>query len=185
MTIRSTLLLATILLLVAGCSDDSGTNPPGTPPEDWTFTPDSTKFSATLVVAKDTMAAGEAFDVLLVLYNVPDVFGMSTEFTYTPNSIDVLDVIAGPHFSPAGNTLVVKNIEATASRVSFGVTFKRGTSTGVSGSGAVMKLKCRGRAAGAAGVNFNVSRFEVVKADGTPVANFGTLQPEDVALIIR
>lgn len=185
MTVRAALLLLLFGFFAAGCGDDNGTNPPPVTPEDWSFTADSTKFSATLTAPKDTFAAGESFDVKLILYNVPAVFGLSAEFTYPSNLVEILDVVQGPHFAPPENTLVVKNIEATANRVSFGVTFRRTTGTGVSGSGAVMKLKCRARAAGAASITFNASRFEVRKADGTLITDFGTLAREGESFLIR
>jgi hypothetical protein len=185
MTVRAALLLLLFSWIAAGCGDDNGTNPPPVTPEDWSFTADSTKFSATLAAAKDTFAVGEAFDVKLILYNVPAVFGLTAEFTYPSDLVEIIDVLQGPHFAPPENTLVVKNIEAGANRVSFGVTFRRTTGTGVSGSGAVLKLKCRARAAGAAAITFNVPRFEVRNADGALIPNFGTLVREDESIVIR
>jgi hypothetical protein len=174
-----------LLGLAAGCSSDEGTGPTPTPQEDWAFPASSTKFSFTAYTADSVYAVGTAFDVKLVLYNVNEVFGLSAEVAFTPSTVDVVEVLTGPHFSPAGDILTVTQLETSTSKVSLGITFRRGTTTGKSGSGAVFKLKCRARTAGTASFLVTPGTFQILKADGTPVPNAGTLVLEGRTLTIR
>lgn len=164
-------LLFTLLLLALGfvsCKkDDSGTNTPPTTQEDWTFPSDgATKLA--VYSEKSTVAVGETFDVKIILYNVTGIFGAATEISYSSDKVDVLDVLAGPVFTPAADYLMVKKIEANLNVVSFGITYKNGTARSVTGSGIVLKLKCKGKAAGTATFTINAPpRSEARKADGT------------------
>ena len=181
-------LLAILIVLAAfgaGCSkDDGGTNPPPVTPEDWTFPADTTRLAATVYSARETVAVGTDFEVKLVLYNVDSAFAAAVEFSYTSAQVQVLDALVGPFIGPDADILVVKKLEPDSSRASVGVTFKRGTNpAGKSGSGVVMKLKCRGRAAGNGTIAMNMSKLEILQVDGTPAVE--TLLATEVAIIVQ
>jgi hypothetical protein len=152
-----------------GCSkDDNGTNPPPTPEEDWTFPADSIAATGDLYIAVDTTAVGTTFDLKAVLYNVDSVWAATLEIGFSPVQLEVLDALAGPFIGPDADILVVRKVEADSARASFGITFRRGTHpAGVSGSGAVMKLKCRARAAGTGSFTLNTAKLQVLKPDGS------------------
>lgn len=185
MTHRILYLLLALALVAAGCSSDDGTEPTPVPTEDWSFPASATKFSFTAYTADSVFAVGATFDVKMVVYNVNELFGLSAQVSYPSGTVEVLDVLTGPHFSPSTDILTVKQIEASNNRVAYGVTFRRGTSTGKSGSGVVCKLKCRARAAGTATFAVNVPTFQILKADGTPVPNAGTLVLESRTITVR
>lgn len=185
MTHRIVYLLVALALVAAGCSKDDGTGPTPVPTEDWSYPASATKFSFTAYSADSAVAVGATFDVKMVLYNVNEVFGLSAQVSYPSATVEVLDVLTGPHFSPSGDILTVKQIEASNNRVAYGITFRRGTSTGKSGSGVVCKLKCRARAAGTATFAVNATTFQILKADGTPVPNAGTLVLESRTITVR
>jgi len=178
-------ILIVLAALGAGCSkDDGGTNPPPVIPEDWTFPADTTQLAATMYCDKETVAVGTDFDVKLVLYNVDSAFAAAVEFSYTGAEVQVLDALAGPFIGPDADVLVVKKLESDSSRASLGVTFKRGTNpAGKSGSGVVMKLKCRGRAAGQGTITINTSKLEITQTDGTPAID--VLLGADLIVVVR
>ncbi len=161
----SLLLLA---LVVVGCKkDDSGNTT--TPPvaEDWTFPADAaTKLS--MYCSKTSVAVNETFEVKVIVYNVTGIFGVATEIAYLSDKVEVTDVLAGPAFTPDADILVVKKIESASNLVSFGVTYKNGTGRALTGSGALLKLKCKGKAAGTATFTISAApKTEARKADGT------------------
>jgi hypothetical protein len=178
-------LLLGLALVGAGCSSDDGTGPTPTPQEDWSFPANATKVSVTPYAADSAVTVGGTFDLKLVIYNVNEVFGFSAQVTYPSATVEVLDALTGPHFSPSGDILVARQIEAANNRVSYGITFRRGTTTGKSGSGVVFKLKCRGRAAGTATFEVVPSTLQILKADGTPVGNIGSLLLESRTVVVR
>lgn len=165
-----TRLLFTFLLLALGfvsCKkDDGGVVTPPVVQEDWTFPSDaSTKLA--IYSEKSTVAVGETFDVKIILYNVTGIFGAATEISYASDKVEVLDVLTGPLFTPEAQYLVVKKNEATRNTVSFGITYKNGSGLAVTGSGILLKLKCKGKAAGVG--TFTFVAPEARRADGTLV----------------
>lgn len=168
MNSRIIAILIVLAAFAAGCGkEDSSTNPPTPTPEDWTFPADSTEMLGALYAASDTVAVGADFDVKFILYNVDSIFAAAMEFSYSSVELEVRDALAGPFIGPDADVLVVKKLEPDSSRASLGVTFKRGTNpAGKSGSGVVMKLKCRGRAAGQGSIAVNTAKLVVTRADG-------------------
>ena len=113
---------------------------------------------------------GEAFDVKVILYNVTGIFGTAVEVAYNSANAQVSSVLTGPFFTPDANILSVNNIDTVRNLASFGVTYRAGTGGSVTGSGAVFKLKCVGKAAGTATFSIDPATLEVRKTDNT-VAN--------------
>ena len=165
-----------IVAVIGGCSkDDAGTQTPPTPAEDFTF-PASTTSSVTLYSEKSTVAVNEAFDVKVVLYNVTNAFGAALEIAYASDKVSVLSQLSGPtFFAPAANILTVPWTDTLNNRVSYGVTYRAGTNGAANGSGVVVKLKCRGRAAGTAAFTVDPAKLEVRQSNGTlitmPIVN--------------
>jgi|WetSurMetagenome_2_1015567.scaffolds.fasta_scaffold71581_2 hypothetical protein len=178
-------LLMVAAAFIGGCSkDDGGTNAPPVIPEDWTFPADTTEAAGYMYCAQETVAVGASFDVKIIVYNVDSAWAAALEFSYTGAQIEVLDALAGPFIGPDADILTVKELEADSSRASMGVTFKRGTHpAGVSGSGAVMKLKCRGKAAGSGMISINTTKLRILKADGSSA--IGLLLNGDLGIIVR
>ena len=186
MKTRAFVFVSVLALLLMGCKkDDEGTTPP-VAAEDWTFPTDTVKFAVTVNSPKATVAVGEAFDVKVILYNVSNAFGFSMEMAYASDKVEVLEVTQGPHFAPVGDLLTIKKIDAAMNAVSYGVTFKAGTTTtGKSGSGVVFKLKCRARVAGSAAFTIAPGKLEIRKADGSFINNFNTIAKENLTLQIQ
>jgi hypothetical protein len=174
---KTNFLLIVLILtaFVMGCKKDEGvTNTPPPSPEDWTYPASTTRDTITTYCEKQNVAVGEEFDVKLVLYNVADVFGVAVEMKYVSDKSDVLSALAGPFFPSDSVVALSPKIEPDSNRVSYGVTRLRG-STSIAGSGVVIKLKCKGKAAGNATFSINPAKLEIRKADGTlivrPIAN--------------
>ncbi len=186
MKTRIAVLLMVAAALIGGCSkNDSGTNAPPVVPEDWTFPADTTlTATAKIYCAKETVAVSEDFDVKVVLYDVDSAFAAALEFSYTGAQLEVRDALAGPFIGPDGDVLVVKKLEPDSTRASLGVTFRRGTHPGgVSGTGAVMKLKCRGKAAGAGMLSLNTSKLRILNVNGTSAVTL--LINGDLSVVVR
>jgi hypothetical protein len=161
---KTFLLLVLILVgFTVGCKDNV-TGPQ--PTEDWTYPSSSTRDTVTVYCNKKSVTIGEEFDVKLVLYNIDDVFGIALEINYASDKSDVLSAIAGPFFPPDGVVALPPKIEPTSNRVSYGVTRQRG-STGITGSGVVIKLKCKAKAKGSAMFVINTSKLEIRRSNGT------------------
>jgi hypothetical protein len=125
---------------------------------------------------KATVAVNEAFDVKVVLYNVTNAFGAALEIAYASDKVSVLSQLSGPtFFAPAANILTVPRTDTVNNRVSYGVTYRAGTNGVANGSGVVVKLKCRGRAAGTAAFTVDPAKLEVRQSNGTlitmPIVN--------------
>ncbi|MGD0339697.1 MAG: cohesin domain-containing protein [Bacteroidota bacterium] len=162
------LIVLILTFFVVGCKKDEGvTNaPPPSQQEDWTYPAGTTRDTVTTYCDKQNVAVGEEFDVKLVLYNVAEVFGVAIEMNYASDKSDVLSALAGPFF-PSDNVVSLSpKIEPDSNRISYGITRLRG-STSISGSGVVIKLKCKGKAAGNATFAINPTKLEIRKADGT------------------
>jgi hypothetical protein len=187
MKLKTISLILVLSGLSLSCkSSDSGTNPTPTPaPEDWTFPANAVKFAVTAYTEKQSVAVGEAFDVKLVLYNISDAFGTAIEMTYASDKVDVLDLLSGPFFAPDSSLIGIKEVTASANRISYGVTYKAGSNKTSNGSGVVFKLKCRGKASGSAPFIMNAQKLEVRKSDGNLIANFGSLSREDLTVVVQ
>jgi hypothetical protein len=185
MKTKIVVLLMVAAAFIGGCSkDDGGTNAPPVIPEDWTFPPDSTDALGSMYCAQETVAVGTDFDVKVILYNVDSAFAAALEISYTGVEVQVLDALTGPFIGPDADILVVKKLEPDSSRASLGVTFKRGTHPGgVSGSGAIMKLKCRGKAAGNGLFSINTTKLEILKVDGSSAISL--LTNGDLPIVVR
>lgn len=149
--------------------------PPGAMPEDWNF-PLSTKFRVTLYGGPGSVAINEPFEVKLVFYNIDSVFSAAVEMHYPSDSIQIDDIIPGPHFTPEDDILIVKRTEPDSNRVSYGVSYKAGSGPVARSSGVVMKLKCRGKQSGSASITINKEKLEIWKSDGMRVANLVSLR---------
>ncbi len=189
MTMKATLVFLAFLIIAvtSGCKkDDGGTGPPPTTTEDFTFPANTTKFSVTLYSEKATVAVNEAFDVKVILYNVTDAFGAALEITYASDKVTVLNQLSGPtFFAPSANILAVSQTDTVNNRTSYGVTYRAGTSGSANGSGIVVKLKCRGRAAGTTTFTVDPAKLEVRKSDGTLITNFGNLGIENLTITVQ
>jgi hypothetical protein len=159
------LIVLILTAFFAGCKKNS-TEPTSTPGEDWTFPASNTRDTVTVYCEKQTVAVGEEFDVKLVLYNVVDVFGVAIEIDYASDKCDVLNVLKGPFFPTESVIALPPKIEPESYRISYGVSRLRG-STSISGSSVLIKLKCKGKAAGNATFSINPEKIEISKADGT------------------
>jgi hypothetical protein len=175
------------LTLLGGCKkSDTGPTGPSTPStEDWSFPANSTKFSVTLYAPKQTVAVGETFEVRAVCYNVSSLFGAAVEIACQNGKAQVTQVISGPFFAPDSVLIGVAANDTTANLASYGVTFKAGSGKVTNGSGALFKLRCKARVAGAAAFVINTSKLQLLKSDGTPIPNFGTLQVENSTVTVQ
>lgn len=147
---RSVLALVILcsMLGLFGCSKgDQGTSPPPPETEDWTF-PYDTTYNMKIYSEKSLVSVGESFDVKVILYNVSNLVAVATEIAYSSDRVEVLAMMTGPLFVPDSTILTVKSIEPSRNLLSFGVTYRAGTNRSVTGSGVLVKMKCRGRAIG-------------------------------------
>ena len=170
-----------VLLIGLSCKkSDGGTGP--TPDPEF---PASSKFAVTLYTPKTTLSVNETFDVKVVLYNVTDVFGAAVEMGYTAGKVQVNGTTLGAAAFASANVLTVSQIEPDSSRVSYGVTYKAGTSSGFTGSGVMMTVQCKALAAGAASLTINPTKLELNKSDGNAISNFSSIIKENLALTIQ
>ncbi|MFN0157504.1 MAG: hypothetical protein ACKVRP_05445 [Bacteroidota bacterium] len=178
----ASIVITTISMCIAGC-DDTTTKP--IIEEDWSFQPDSTKFSVSLVSVSDTVDSGKTFEVKVVFYNIEELFGASMEIAFSHDIIEILGVTTGPHFSPADARLVVSRIDTSLVQVSYGITFVAGSGLTAPRSGVVMKMRCRAKNRGVAAFDNIASRLVLKRSDGTAVPGFQSIDIEDLHLTIR
>ncbi|MBM2841321.1 MAG: hypothetical protein HW412_1849 [Bacteroidetes bacterium] len=179
------LIVVILGLTIGSCKkDDGGTQtPPSTTGPDFSF-PAATKFAATLYAPTLTVANGAAFDIRFVLYNVTDAFGAAAEIIYSNNNVRIDSSAVGPAFSPPASVLSLRG-PASPNTYAYGVTYIAGSNRTTTGSGVIVKLYCHAIAAGAATFTIDPAKFEVKKADGTPIANFGNMLIENVVVTIN
>jgi hypothetical protein len=180
---RHLFVLALIVPLLAssGCKkDDGGTEPPPVI-EDFTF-PASSDTALTLYSGTSSVGLNQTFDVKVICYNVSPTFGAAFEVSFSSSLVQVLDIIVGPFIGPADSTVQLKQIENASGRVSFGVSFRRGSGLTSSGSGIPFKIRCKAIAAGTAQFTFNQSKVLLLQADGSEIANFRRLQFRDLTI---
>jgi hypothetical protein len=179
--------LCALTLTAGGCKKDSSTPPPTTDcvsANDFSFPANATKFSATLYSQCATAAVGAEFYVKLVLYNVTEAFGAATEFS-VPANVEILGAELGPLFAPTSDVLALGGLVNNNTAYAFGITYKAGTNRSATGSGVLVKLRCRGLAAGAATFVINRTKLEIKRSDGTPIANFNNILVENVTVTIQ
>ena len=179
------LLFMSLSILTIGCKKDEEQiiNPPAQ--EDWTFPANSTKFSVTLYCEKQIVRVGETFDVKVILYNIPDVFGTALEVSYTSSTASIAQQLMGPHFTPSSSVLAVSRIEAAKNAASYGITYQNGSNRISSGSGVVVKFKCTATTSGNAQFTVNRQKLEIRKADGSLINNFASLQVENLTIVVQ
>ena len=164
------LTLATCMLASSCKKDDGGTTttiPPAPDITDFAF-PASGTPSATLYASSTSVVVNQEFDIRFVLYNVTDAFGAAAEITYPADKIQLTaDAINQNYFSPPNSTLVVKGV-VTAGVYAYGVTYQNGTGLTQSGSGVIMKLRCKATATGTAA--FALTKLDIRRADGSAMS---------------
>ncbi len=180
------LLVAGLALTIFSCKkDDGGTIPPPTT-EDFTFPANSTKFSATLYTSTTSIANNGTFDIRFVLYNITSAFGAAAEITFSNDKVQITESVVGPAFGPAEAIISLRGpVPGAPNTYSFGVTYKAGSNLSLTGSGVIVKLKCKATAAGTANFTITPAKLEIKKSDGTPISNFGTILIENASVVIN
>ena len=175
------LFLIVIGLTLGGCKkDDPGPAPPTADPE----FPASTKFAATLYAPTTSVANGATFEIRFVLYNVSEAFGAAAEITYSSDKATIDSSIVGSAFGPSDQIISLRGPVNTTT-YAYGVTYKAGSGRSLTGSGVVVKLKCRAIAAGVATFTITPAKLNIKKSDGTPISNFGTILIEPVTVVVN
>jgi hypothetical protein len=152
--------------------------------ENWNFLADGSKFSATVYSSNTTVQNGSRFEVLIVCYNLADVFGAALELGFPGDKISIREVVAGPYIS-GSSALVLQKLDYAAKKLSFGATYTAGSGNTAAGSGVVLKLKCRAKAAGSGQFTINSSTLQIIKTDGLPITNFNSLLIENLTMTIQ
>jgi hypothetical protein len=152
--------------------------------ETWTYPSNGAKFAATVYSSASTVQNGSRFEVLVVYYNMMNVFGTAIELSFPTDKIAIRDVIAGPYIS-GSSALILKKLDNTAGRVSLGATFTAGSGSTAAGSGVILKLKCRAINTGSSPITINASKLQILQPDGSSITSFNTLQIENLILGIQ
>ncbi|MCX6121030.1 MAG: cohesin domain-containing protein [Ignavibacteriales bacterium] len=152
--------------------------------ETWTYPSNGAKFAATVYSSASTVQNGSRFEVLVVYYNMTNVFGTAIELGFPTDKIAIRDVIAGPYIS-GSSALILKKLDNTAGRVSLGATFTAGSGSTAAGSGVILKLKCRAINTGSSPITINASKLQILQPDGSSITNFNTLQIENLTMGIQ
>ena len=176
-------ILLVIISFFIGCKE-SIVDPPIFR-EDWKFPPDSSKFAITLYTEKDTIPMGSDFDVKIIFYNIPKVFGTAFEILYPNNITKINEQVIGPHFKSELSYLSIALVDSADNTMSFGITYPAGLDSSSSGSGVVMKLKCKAKTKGVAQFTINRSKLEIKKSNGSMIDNFNSLDVENLKVVIK
>ncbi len=180
------LLVAGLALTIFSCKKDDGTITPPDTTEDFSYPANTTKFSATLFTSTTSIAVNGTFDVRFVLYNVTSAFGAASEITFSNDKVQVTESVVGPAIGPADAVISLRGPVPTAPNTyAFGVTYRAGSTSSLTGSGVIVKLKCKAIAAGTANFTINPAKLEIKKSDGTPISNFGTILIENASVTIN
>ncbi|MBI5472984.1 MAG: hypothetical protein HY961_11620 [Ignavibacteriae bacterium] len=175
------LLLVVIGVMLGSCKkDDGGTTPP---PPDTEF-PASTKFAATLYAPTTTVSNGASFEIRFVLYNVSQAFGAAAEITFSNDKVQIDSSSIGSAFGPSGAIISLRG-PVNANTYAYGVSYRAGSGSSLTGSGVIVKLKCHAIATGTATFSITPSKLEIKRADGTPINNFGTILIEPATVTIN
>jgi hypothetical protein len=152
--------------------------------ETWIYPSNGVKFAATVYSSTSTVQNGSRFEVLVVYYNMTKAFGTAIELSFPVDKVSIRDVVAGPYIS-GSSALILKKLDNTAGRVSFGATFTAGSGDTVTGSGIVLKLKCRAKSTGSSPFTINASKLQILQSDGSSIPSFNTLQIENLLIGIQ
>ncbi len=164
--------LLIFLSIVLFCNVFIGCNKKTTEPEpepeqhgEWYFPPDTNKVGIYLYSQDSTLEVDNSLDVLVVFYNLQNVFGTSIELSYPPDSLDISGIESGPFFSaPDDNDLLILPLD-TLGRISYGVTYITGRGPS-NGSDVVFKFKCKAIQKGNVTIEINREKLEIRKPDG-------------------
>lgn len=152
--------------------------------EKWTYPSDGVKFAATVYSNVSTVQNGSRFEVLVVYYNMTNVFGTAIELKIPTDKVSIRNVVAGPYIS-GNSALILKKLESTTGRVSYGATFTANSGNTANGSGVIFKLKCRAKNAGNISFTINSSKLQILQTDGMPIPNFNSIQIENLNMGIQ
>jgi len=180
-----TLLAVIGMILITGCKKDS-VSPPSVAEEDYSF-PASAKFAVTLYSNQTNYKVGDNFDVKIVFYNLQDVFGAAVEFLFDSSFIQITDsskILLGPYFKTGDSTLSLRNVEQSG-RASIAISYIKGSGLTSSGSGVVVKLRCKARKNGSTTFSINGNKLEIRKSDGSYINNFSGLLKENFTVSIQ
>ncbi len=178
-----TIFITVCIFLTTGCKKDPVSPPPPDQVEDFTY-PASTKFAATLYSNNTNYKVGENFDVKLVFYNMQDVFGAAAEILFDSSYIEITDsskILIGTYFKTGDSTLYLRKVEQIG-RASIGISYIRGSGLVASGSGVVIKLRCKAKKIGSTIFSLNGTKLEIRKNDGEFINNFSSLLKENFAV---
>ncbi len=150
----------------------------------WNYPTNTEKFAATVHSNVATIKNGNRLEVLVVYYNMTNVFGTAIELSFPQDKIFVRDFIAGSYIS--GNSiLTLKKVNNTNGTISFGITYTANSGNISNGSGALFKLKCRAKNAGNISFTINSSKLQILQTDGMPIPNFNSIQIENLNMGIQ
>lgn len=171
-----------VLLLIYCCSKKDSPVSPVT--EDWTY-PNSSKFSITLFSDKQSVSVGENFDVKLLAYNINEVLAAAFEINYNSTKIEISDILSGPYFASDNNVVIFKKIEPDSNRISYGISYKMSANKMATGSGVVIKIKCKAKLAGTGTLVINSQKLEIRDLSGGLISNLTSLQIENFTITIK
>jgi hypothetical protein len=99
--------------------------------------------------AQVSVAAGDQFEVAVVIAGMADLGGFQLLLQYDPALIQIDEVSLGEFLGSTGRDVVPlgPNVDSTAGRVDVGA-FSSGTTAGASGTGVLVKLACTAMQAG-------------------------------------
>ncbi len=170
--------------LLAGCSGGKAPTGGTAAPGPWDY-PSSDKFALTLYSDRTSVAEGDSFDVKVVFYNVPSLFGAAFEIGYTGARAGAGRFIGnGAYLSSGGTVLSLNRVEPDSSKASAAFTHVRGGGT-FDDNGVIVKLRCKALRAGIARFTVRDSTLRMVKSDGTAIDGFASLRNEGLAITIR
>lgn len=181
MSARAIIIAGLLGCGLAACGSDQKPLAPEVPDE-WEFPSDETAFAIRLLTRASSVTVGEEFDVLVVTYNVADLFGASMELVYPSGQVEVRDVQVGS-FLAGGAPLYIWRDERERGRVSFGATSRAGSDSGSSGSGVLFKVRYRALMSGQASFEI-ASRLELKTSEGNPIPGFSRIERRSIAVTV-
>lgn len=179
---RVLILCLALALVGAGCDGNTIVQPPNPADlEDWSFPIDTSKVALT-AMAPDTGYVGQSFDVKIVVYNVPQLFGAAADVQYERDRVRVESVIIGPLFGSSKNTLGVAFVDSARGIVQVASTLRSGAPSPSRATGVLCKLRCRALRTGL--TRFRLDGNVILKtATGTDVTG-GVRREEDRTQIV-
>jgi hypothetical protein len=177
------LLVTMITALLIGCHDvivDTLQEP-----ESWNFPVNATKFAVTLYSEQETVKVGNEFDVKVIFYNIPQVFGTAFDIEYNSDKVKIIQQVTGPYFKSGFSYLSIARVDSTLNTASYGITYHAGLDTTSSGSGVVMKLKCIAKSMGNLNFTIDKQKLEIKKSTGGLINNFNNLLVENLNIVVK